>query len=202
MPEIQHFLPPQPGHPAGVSDWPACRSLSIAHSGLPFPSVQGAEMFWSPLRTAALRMGPALHHIPLWGHREEEAPEAGSSPFQRHWVLPHSQPAAWGYPGICCMASRRAQLAGDRSPSLRLQCKSKLCKPQLPAHVASCPSSHPHPHSCTATAGRRGQRTHHSAALQKPWSRAFAPPSCTCSGFHSWRYSWLNKMLSLSRESL
>lgn len=146
-----------------MTDQPA-EAMSIAQSGLTFPSVQGTKMFWSPLRTAAFRTGPTFHCVPLWGtrrkrlHRQQPFPEA---------LLLHSQPAARGYPGICCMASHRAQLAKHHSLSLHLQCKSKLCKPQLPAHVSVCPRSHPHLHGCyTATAGRRGQRTHHSAAYR------------------------------------
>lgn len=136
-------------------------------------SVSAAEMFWSPLRTAALRRGPTFHHVPWWGHEEEEAPEAAAALCRG--TVAALPAAALGYPGICCMASRRAPLAGDRSPSLCPQCKSELCKPQLPAHISGCPSSHPHPHGCTATAGRRGQRTHHSAGYRSP-EAVHSPP--------------------------
>lgn len=122
-------------------------------------------MFRSPLRTAALRTAP-LSTAFLWGGtRRKRLPRPQPLPEA---LLLHSQPAAPGYPGICCMASQRAQLAGDRSPSLRLQCKSKLCKPQLPAHVSGCPSSHPHPHGCTAPADRRAQRTRHTVQPTEP----------------------------------
>lgn len=52
--------------------------VTIAQPGLPCPSVQGAEMFWSPLRTPALSTGPASHHVPWGGHKEEEAPQAAA----------------------------------------------------------------------------------------------------------------------------
>lgn len=130
MAEIQRFLPQQPGHPAGVSEWPACRSLSFAQSGLPFPSEQGAEMFWSPLRTAALRTGPAFHHVPLWGHKEEEAPKAAALSRGTVAVLPACCPRLpWD------LLYGFSESSACRRPSLHLQCKSKLCKPQLPAHI-------------------------------------------------------------------
>lgn len=200
MAEIQHFLPQQPGHPAGVSDWPACSSLSIAQSGPPFPSVQGAEMFWSPLRTAALRTGPALHCIPLGGHKEEEAPQAAARSRGTVAALPACCPRLpWDllYGFLESSACRRPQSVPPPSvqeaSSVNLSCQhTSLAAPAAtPIHTAAQPQQ------------TRGHREHITqCSLQNPWSRAFASPSCTCSGFHSWRYSWLNKMLSPSRESL
>lgn len=163
MAEIQHFLPQQPSHLQElVTDQPAV-AWALLSLGCPSPLRREPRSFgpvwevlpleWASLSTRSLCRGTRRRRL----HMQQPLPEA---------LLLHCQPAALGYPGIGCMASRRALLAGDHSPSLCLQCKSKLCKPQLPAHV--CPSSHPHLHGCTATAGRRGQRTSHSAAYRSP----------------------------------